>query len=99
MAAFQKIIDIVEIKNTGNQPLPLGVGPVDEEFFLGTDLTPFDGSLFFDGSGIVKIMPGKLFTIEQYRVNLGQLQNYIDNKQAKALFLARLFEFNNGTED
>lgn len=98
MAAFQKIIDIVEIKNIGNQPLPLGVGPVDEEFLLGTDLTPFDGSLFFDGSGIVKIMPGKSLTIEQYRINLGQLQNYIDNRQAKALFLERLFEFNDGTE-
>lgn len=100
MAAFEKIIQILDIKNIGRQPLTLGVAPVDEELLLGTDLTPFDGSPFFDGEGIVKIMPGKRFIIEQYRVNLGQVQNYIDNRQANVLFLDKLFvlESENGTE-
>ena len=93
MAAFEKIIRVVDIKNIGNQPLTVGVGPVDEELLLGTDLTPFDGSPFFDGEGIVKIMPGRRFIIEEYRVNLGQIENYIDSRQAQVLFLNKLFTF------
>jgi hypothetical protein len=93
MAMFQKIIKLLDIRNIGNTPLQLGVGPVDEEVLLGTDLTPFDGSDLFDGEGIVKIMPGRHFKIEEYRVNLGQVQNYIDRRQAQVLFLDRLFQF------
>jgi hypothetical protein len=53
----------------------------------------YDGSDLFDGEGIVKIMPGRHFKIEEYRVNLGQVQNYIDRRQAQVLFLDRLFQF------
>lgn len=87
---LDKIIDIVDITNTGNQPIQVGVGPVDENFLIGTDVTPFDGSFFFDGSGQVKIFPGRNFIIEEYRVNLGQLQNYIDGGQARVLYQKRL---------
>lgn len=84
------IIDIVIITNIGNQPLQVGVGPANEEFLLGTDVTPFDGSKLFDGEGLIKIMPGRSFTIEEYRINLGQLQNYIDGRQAHVLYQKRL---------
>ena len=95
---FQKTIRVLDIQNIGNQPLQVGVGPVDEEFLLGTDVTPFDGSFYFDGEGLVKIMPGRRFTIEEYRVNLGQIQNYIDYGQAKVLFLERLLSFGDTEE-
>jgi hypothetical protein len=98
MALFEKIITILNIRNIGNQPLSVGVAPADEEFLLGTDLTPFDGSDYFDGEGLVKIMPGRHFEIEEYRVNLGQIQNYIDGRQATVLFLDRLFTFTDGTD-
>lgn len=88
---FDAIIIVLVITNIGNQPLQIGVGPVDEEFLLGTDVTPFDGSFFFDGEGTVKILPGRTFEIEEYRINGGQLQNYIDSRQARVLTLRRLF--------
>jgi len=84
------IIDVIDIHNISNTPLHLGVGPADEEFLLGTDVTPFDGSFFFDGEGQVKIMPGRHFVIEEYRINLGQIQNYVDKRLANVLRLRRL---------
>ena len=87
--AKQTII-ILSITNIGNQPLQVSVGPISEDEVLGTDVTMFDGDLgFFEGSGIAKIMPGRTFEVEEYRVNLGQVQNYIDNRQAKVLYLER----------
>lgn len=91
--AFQKLIKVVNIRNIGNQPLPINVEPVDEEILLGTDVTPFDGSPYYDGSGTIKLHPGQKIEIEEYRVNLGQLQNYIDRRLAHVLFLDRLFDF------
>ena len=86
-------ITILIIRNIGNQPLPVSVGPVSEEDVYGTDVTdntPFDGDLgFFQGSGTAKIFPGKSFEIEEYRVNLGQIQNYIDLRQAQVFTLER----------
>lgn len=84
------LIDIVDIKNIGNTPLQIGVGPVDEKKLIGTDITPFDGSFFFDGSGLVKLFSGRSFTIEEYRINIGQLQNYVDKKLATVKFSKRL---------
>ena len=89
-----RTIIILSIKNIGNQPLQISVGAVDEEEIWGTDCTeytPFDGDLgFFQGAGLAKVMPGKIFEIEEYRVNLGQIQNYVDNRQAQVLYLERL---------
>lgn len=85
------VIDVLDIRNVSNTPLQIGVGPPDEGFLLGTDITPFDGSFLYDGSGIVKLMPGKRLIIEEYRVNLGQIQNYIDSGMAQVLFQKRLF--------
>ena len=96
--AFQKIIRVVTIRNTGRQPLPINVDPVDEVILLGTDLTPFDGSPFFDGEGTIRLHPGRSFDIEEYRVNLGQIQNYIDSRQAHVIFSDRLFSFD-GTDE
>jgi hypothetical protein len=84
------VIDIVEIVNVSNTPLQIGVGPVDEERLVGTNVTPFDGSFLFDGEGLIKLMPGRNFTIEEYRVNLGQLQNYVDKKLAQVRLSKRL---------
>lgn len=83
-------INIVEVVNIGNTPLQIGVGPVDEEFLVGTDVTPFDGSFLFDGEGLVKLLSGQSFMIEQYRVNLGQLENYSTKGLARVNFYRRL---------
>ena len=86
-------IIILTIRNIGNQPLQIGIGPVSEEDVFGTDITdntPFDGDLgFFQGSGTAKILPGRTLDIEEYRVNSGQIQNYIDNRQAQVTSLER----------
>jgi len=89
--AFEKLIRVISIRNIGNQPLPINVDPPDEEFLLGTDITPFDGSAYYDGSGTIKLFPNKVFEIEEYRVNLGQIQNYADKRQAQVIFFDRLF--------
>lgn len=86
------IIDIVTIKNISSTPLQIGVGPVDEEFLFGTDLSAYDGSLFFDGSGLLKLLPNKTITIEEYRLNLGQIENYTSKNFARAWFLQRILE-------
>ena len=83
-------IDVIEITNAGRQPIQIGVAPVDEFFLFGTDITGFDGSFLFDGSGTVKIQPGRRFIIEEYRINLGQVQNYIDSGQARVHRSTRL---------
>ena len=88
---FNIPVKIIEITNIGRQPIQIGVAPPDEFFLFGvTDLTGFDGSFLFDGSGIVKIQPGRRFTIEEYRINFGQVQNYIDNGQARVLRTTRI---------
>jgi hypothetical protein len=84
-------IEVIEITNTGRQPIQVGVAPPDEFFlFEVTDLSDFDGSFLFDGSGTVKIQPGRRFTIEEYRINLGQIQNYIDIAQARVFRSTRI---------
>tara|TARA_R100001244_G_scaffold25113_2_gene25357 strand:+ start:21533 stop:21844 length:312 start_codon:yes stop_codon:yes gene_type:complete len=94
MANSETVIDVVDICNIGKSIVQLGVSEPDLEVELnteatGTDVTGFGGSLLFVGSGVVTISPGRRFIIEQSRINLGQLQNYIDNKQIRALFLRR----------
>ena len=32
---LEEIIDVISIRNIGNTPLQIGVGPPDEEFLLG----------------------------------------------------------------
>ena len=89
-----RTITILSIRNVGNQPLQVSVGPIDENEIFGTDCTeytPFDGDFgFFAGAGLAKILPNRVFEIEEYRVNLGQIQNYVDNGQAKVERLERL---------
>lgn len=91
MPTDQTIIDVIDIINVSNSIVQVGVDPPDFNCTdaTGTEITGFDGSLLFDGSGLVRIMPGRRFVIEQYRVNLGQIQNYIDGKQITALFQKR----------
>lgn len=87
---LDKVINIVEIKNIGKTPLQVVVAPVDEKELLGTDVTPFDGSFFYDGEGLVKLLSGRTFIIEKYRVNLGQLDNYAKKGLAQVQFKERL---------
>jgi len=92
MPTDQTLIDIIDIVNIGNSMVQIGVAPPD--LFdcteaTGVELTDFDGSLLFDGSGLVTLLPGKRFVIEESRVNLGQIQNYIDSRQITALFQKR----------
>jgi hypothetical protein len=86
-------VDIVDITNIGNSTVQIGVSePEIVEVGTGTETTALDitgNSLLYDGSGTVTIYPGKRFVIEEYRINLGQLQNYIDRKQVRALFMTR----------
>ncbi|MHA2065262.1 MAG: hypothetical protein ACXABY_12875 [Candidatus Thorarchaeota archaeon] len=84
------VIDVVDIRNVGKSLVQIGVAPPDEEMLLGTDITPFDGSFLFDGSGIVKIYPGKRFVIEENRVNRGQIETLASSGQVQALFQRRL---------
>jgi hypothetical protein len=84
------IIDVVDIVNIGKSVVQIGVAPPNEETLIGTDLTGFDGSFLFDGSGIVKIYPGQRFIIEESRVNIGQIEVLTDGRQIKALFQRRL---------
>lgn len=84
------VIDIVDIVNIGRSLIQIGVAPPDEELLLGTDVTVFDGSFLFDGSGIVKIYPGKRFIIEESRINRGQIEVLASDGQIRALFQRRL---------
>jgi len=96
------LVDIIDITNISNSTVHLGVSePNPDDVYCSdetgaTSVTSCDsppeltgGSLLFDGSGIVKILPGRRFIIEESRVNLGQLQNYIDKRHVRALFLTR----------
>lgn len=92
MPTDKTIIAIIDIVNIGNSIVQIGVEPPDLlecTDATGTEITGFDGSLLFDGSGLVKILPGRRFVIEESRVNLGQIQNYINNRQITALFQKR----------
>lgn len=93
-ANSETLVDIIHIRNIGNNPVQIGVAPPDIDICInteatGTDITGFSGSLLFVGSGIVIIQPGRQFTIEESRINLGQIENYINNKQIRAIFLTR----------
>jgi len=90
-------VRVLDIVNIGRSTISIDVAPVDDiipEELTGTgteiDMTGLTGgSNLFDGDGPVRILPGRRFKIEEYRVNAGQIENLVVNQQIQVLDLLR----------
>ena len=80
------LVRVLTLRNIGNSQLPLDIDPPlmsEGTDATGTEATSGDITLF-EGEGTVILQPGRIFRIEEDRVDLGQIENLVSLNQLKA---------------
>lgn len=67
--AYQKIAKTITIRNTSNQPILIDIKTRKRD------------SIFYTDKGIIKILPGRFFEIEENRIDAGLIENYTQSGQ------------------
>lgn len=85
----ENLIDVVRIKNISRTILQIGVAEIEDPTEI-TNFTDTNGNevVILNTSGLVRLYPNRSMTVEQDRVNLGQIENY----QTKSLIISEYFK-------
>lgn len=86
--ATENLIKVVRIKNISTTVLQIGVADIEDPTSI-TNFTDMTGQTvtILDAAGLVKLYPAKTMTVEEDRINLGQIENF----RAKSLVIVEFF--------
>lgn len=90
----ENLVKVIRIRNISNTILQIGVADLDDPTEI-TNFTDMAGQdvVIFDTSGLIRLYPNRTLTVEEDRINLGQIENF----QNKSLVIVENFQIDPDT--